>query len=139
MSLDIRIPIGLMFALVGAILLVFGLVSFNSDIYKVSMGININLYSGIVSLIFGLLMLWLSWLSATQKKPGAKPWATRLAGVGAFLGCIIGGICFLSFPGHGRLLSGEEESKNVLTIVIFSGIGGFLGRLIGKGIDKRKL
>ena len=66
MSLDIRIPIGSMFAIVGAILLVFGLVS-SSDIYKVSMGININLWSGIASLIFGLAMLGLAW-RATQKQ-----------------------------------------------------------------------
>ncbi len=65
MSLDIRIPIGLMFTLVGAILLVFSLIS-SSDIYKVSMGININLWSGIASLIFGLAMLGLAW-RATQK------------------------------------------------------------------------
>ena len=68
MSLDIRIPIGLMFAIVGAILLVFGLITFNSEtMYKVSMGININLWSGIASLIFGLVMLGLAW-RATQKE-----------------------------------------------------------------------
>ncbi len=66
MSLDIRIPIGLMFAIVGAILLVFGLLS-SPDIYKVSMGININLWSGVASLIFGLAMLGLAW-RATQKQ-----------------------------------------------------------------------
>lgn len=70
MSLDIRIPIGLMFVIVGAILLVFGLVTFNSEtIYKVSMGININLWSGIVSLVFGLLMLGLAWRAAQREKP----------------------------------------------------------------------
>jgi hypothetical protein len=68
MSLDIRIPIGLMFVIVGAILLVFGLVTFSSpETYKVSMGININLWSGIASLIFGLGMLALAW-RATQKE-----------------------------------------------------------------------
>ncbi|MGA2799038.1 MAG: hypothetical protein ABSE63_15775 [Thermoguttaceae bacterium] len=68
MSLDIRIPIGSMFVIVGAILLVFGLITFNSqDTYKVSMGININLWSGIASLIFGLAMLGLAW-RATQKE-----------------------------------------------------------------------
>ena len=68
MSLDIRIPIGSMFVIVGAILLVFGLVTFNSqETYKVSMGININLWSGVASLIFGLAMLGLAW-RATQKE-----------------------------------------------------------------------
>jgi hypothetical protein len=72
MSLDIRIPIGLMFVIVGAILLVFGLVSFNSEIYKVSLGININLWSGIVSLIFGFLMLGLAWRATQSQKQGSK-------------------------------------------------------------------
>jgi hypothetical protein len=68
MSLDIRIPIGSMFVIVGAILLVFGLVTFNSEsLYKASLGININLWSGVASLIFGLAMLGLAW-RATQKE-----------------------------------------------------------------------
>jgi len=68
MSLDIRIPIGLMFTIVGAILLVFGLVTINSDIYKVSMGNNINLWSGGASLIFGLLMLGMAWRASEKGK-----------------------------------------------------------------------
>jgi hypothetical protein len=69
MSLDIRIPIGLMFSLVGAILLVFGVVTKNSDtIYKVSMNININIWSGIASLIFGILMLAMAWRASQSGK-----------------------------------------------------------------------
>jgi hypothetical protein len=68
MSLDIRIPIGSMFAILGLILLVFGLVTFNSDIYKVSMGININIWSGIASLAFGLIMLGMAWRAAQSDK-----------------------------------------------------------------------
>jgi hypothetical protein len=68
MSLDIRIPIGSMFVIVGAILLVFGLITFNSEtLYKASLDININIWSGIASLIFGLAMLGLAW-RATQKE-----------------------------------------------------------------------
>jgi len=67
MSLDIRIPIGLMFVIVGAILFVFSLVS-NSEIYKVSMGVNINLWSGVASLIFGFLMLGLAWRASQREK-----------------------------------------------------------------------
>ncbi|MCX7824471.1 MAG: hypothetical protein N2689_02825 [Verrucomicrobiae bacterium] len=61
MNLDIRFPIGVMFSLLGAILAVFGLIS-NSDetIYKASLGININLWWGLVLLLFGLLMLWMA-------------------------------------------------------------------------------
>jgi protein-S-isoprenylcysteine O-methyltransferase Ste14 len=72
MSLDIRIPIGSMFVIVGAILLVFGLVTFNSDIYKVSLDYNINLWSGIASLIFGLLMLALAWRATEREKQKPK-------------------------------------------------------------------
>ncbi len=72
MSLDIRIPIGLMFVIVGVILLGFGLVSYNSEIYKISMGININLWSGIASLIFGLLMLALAWRTMQRDKQKTK-------------------------------------------------------------------
>ncbi|MGD0516251.1 MAG: hypothetical protein ABSA26_01840 [Thermoguttaceae bacterium] len=73
MSLDIRIPIGSMFVIVGAILLVFGLVTFNSEeIYKVSMGININLWSGVASLIFGLIMLALAWRASEREKQKPK-------------------------------------------------------------------
>jgi membrane protein implicated in regulation of membrane protease activity len=62
-----------MFVIVGAILLVFGLVTFNSEeIYKVSMGININLWSGIASLIFGVIMLALAWRATEREKQKPK-------------------------------------------------------------------
>jgi hypothetical protein len=54
MGLDIRWPIGLMFTLIGALLVVFG-VTKSAD--SVSLGININLVWGIVLLVFGVLML----------------------------------------------------------------------------------
>jgi uncharacterized membrane protein HdeD (DUF308 family) len=55
MGLDIRWPIGLMFTLIGALLVVYGAVA-KSD-HAVSLGININLIWGVVLLIFGVLML----------------------------------------------------------------------------------
>jgi hypothetical protein len=58
MRLDIRVPIGAMFALLGAILAVFGLVS-DKAIYGRSLGININLGWGLIMLAFGLAMFWL--------------------------------------------------------------------------------
>ena len=54
MGLDIRWPIGLMFTLIGALLIAFG-VTKSAD--SVSLGININLVWGIVLLVFGVLML----------------------------------------------------------------------------------
>jgi hypothetical protein len=56
MKLDVRLPIGLMFALLGAILVVFGLAS-DKTIYARSLGINVNLWWGLVLLVFGALML----------------------------------------------------------------------------------
>ena len=56
MKLDLRLPIGLMFAIFGAILTVFGVVS-GGAIYDRSLGINVNLWWGLVLLAFGLVML----------------------------------------------------------------------------------
>lgn len=55
MNLDIRIPIGLMFAVLGAMLAIFGLVAKNVN-YEQSLGININLWWGAVLLAFGIVM-----------------------------------------------------------------------------------
>jgi hypothetical protein len=56
MNLDLRLPIGLMFTIVGALLTVFGLIS-DSAIYARSLGINVNLWWGLVLFAFGLVML----------------------------------------------------------------------------------
>lgn len=58
MHLDVRIPIGWLFTMMGAALSMFGLLS-DRRIYQRSLGININLQWGMVMLAFGLLMLWL--------------------------------------------------------------------------------
>ena len=60
MRLDVRYPIGGMFSLFGAILTVYGMVS-NPAIYEKSLGINVNLWWGIVLLMFGLVMLALAY------------------------------------------------------------------------------
>ncbi len=58
MGVDIRLPIGLLFTILGLLLTLFGLFSSsNSELYKISYDININLWTGIFSLVFGLLML----------------------------------------------------------------------------------
>jgi hypothetical protein len=57
MNLDLRIPMGLMFSLVGVILAAFGLATRSTpDLYEKSLGINVNLWWGIVLLIFGQIM-----------------------------------------------------------------------------------
>jgi hypothetical protein len=58
MRLDIRLPIGMMFAILGALLAGFGLLS-DKAIYNRSLGININLIWGTVLIVFSVLLLWL--------------------------------------------------------------------------------
>jgi hypothetical protein len=58
MSLDLRIPMGLMFTMVGAILTAFGLATRDrADLYARSLGIDANLWWGLVLLVFGIAML----------------------------------------------------------------------------------
>ena len=58
MGLDIKIPIGLMFSLLGLILTIFGLVTGgNAEMYEQSLGHNINLWSGVSMTVFGAFML----------------------------------------------------------------------------------
>ncbi len=60
MKLDVRWPIGGMFSMFGAILVVYGIVS-SPAIYEKSLGINVNLWWGLVLLVFGLVMLALAY------------------------------------------------------------------------------
>ncbi len=67
--LDIRFPIGLMFAIVGLILTVYGVVTYGQEaIYVKSLNVNVNLWSGIVSLAFGVLMILFSDVVRKRKK-----------------------------------------------------------------------
>jgi hypothetical protein len=67
MKLDVRMPIGLMFTALGAMLVFYGLVS-PTDIYSRSLGINVNLWWGLVLLVFGLVMLFFA-LRARRAAP----------------------------------------------------------------------
>jgi hypothetical protein len=70
MTLDIRIPIGLLFAILGALLVAYGLVS-DPAIYRRSLGININLWWGLAMLVFGALMITFG-----RRKPRERPEST---------------------------------------------------------------
>jgi len=59
MNFDLRLPLGLIFTLFGALLTVYGLVS-DPSLYVRSLGLNVNLGWGLVVLAFGLWMLWLA-------------------------------------------------------------------------------
>jgi len=71
MSLDLRIPMGLMFTLVGMILTAFGLATRGSAIYAASLGINANFWWGLVLLVFGAAMLLLG--RRSQKRLASLP------------------------------------------------------------------
>ena len=72
MSLDLRIPMGLMFTLTGLILAVFGMATNGSEeLYAKSLGINANLWWGLVLFAFGLTMFLLG--RASQKRLEKNP------------------------------------------------------------------
>ena len=57
MNLDLRIPMGLMFTITGLILTLWGIkTNDNVALYARSLGINANLWWGLVLLAFGLTM-----------------------------------------------------------------------------------
>ncbi len=58
MGLDIRLPIGMMFSLLGVLLCGYGFFTkANADMYQHSLNININMVWGVVLVVFGLFML----------------------------------------------------------------------------------
>jgi hypothetical protein len=68
MSLDIRLPIGLMFAVIGALLTVFGLMS-DKAIYQRSLDINVNLLWGLCLFTFGALMFVMGRRGSSSVRP----------------------------------------------------------------------
>ena len=69
MRLDLRLPIGLMFTIFGAILVWYGVTS-DPAIYERSLGVNVNLWWGLVLLAFGLVMFTVA-VRAGKKQGGA--------------------------------------------------------------------
>jgi multisubunit Na+/H+ antiporter MnhG subunit len=68
MNLDLRIPLGLMFTLVGVLLSIYGLVTRGSEIYQRSAGMDINLIWGVVMFVFGSTMFLLGRYSDKHPK-----------------------------------------------------------------------
>ena len=69
MGLDIRLPLGLMFLITGALMTGYGLFTRGSEIYAKADGTNINLIWGIVMLAFGLIMYLLGRTPRIGKLP----------------------------------------------------------------------
>lgn len=58
MNVDLRIPMGMMFTLMGAVLMAFGLSTKNNpEIYARFLGINADLWYGVALLVLGLVMV----------------------------------------------------------------------------------
>jgi hypothetical protein len=74
-SLDIRIPIGGLFSALGLIIGAYGVATNgNVALYEPSLGININIWWGIVMLVVGLIMLSFGARAAREDLPsGAHP------------------------------------------------------------------
>ncbi len=56
--MDLRLPIGIIFTIYGFILIGYGLITKGSKIYEKSLNINVNIWWGILLLIFGLVMYY---------------------------------------------------------------------------------
>lgn len=63
---DIRSPIGWMFTILGAMLVLYGMLG-PKEIYARSLGFNVNLSWGAVMLVFGLIMLGLARAAAASE------------------------------------------------------------------------
>ena len=67
MGFDIRMPIGALFSVFGLLLSVYGAITRGSEIYALhSLGLNVNLWWGLVMLFFGVGMLGLARLRGTR-------------------------------------------------------------------------
>lgn len=68
MQLDIRLPLGFLFLALGLILAGYGIFG-PHDVYARSLGYNVNLYWGLVLVVFGLVMLWLGRRGTSSARP----------------------------------------------------------------------
>jgi drug/metabolite transporter (DMT)-like permease len=66
MGLDIRYPIGLMFGIIGLVMVVYGAFTGSDPMYQRSLGINVNVWWGAVLLVFGGLMLYFARKTAKE-------------------------------------------------------------------------
>ena len=65
MILDLRFPMGLLFTALGLLLLGYGVLG-DQSVYAMSLGINVNLWSGLAILAFGVVMLAGGWRAMKQ-------------------------------------------------------------------------
>jgi hypothetical protein len=75
MGLDIRIPLGLIFLIIGGIMGVYGLATNHSAIYEKSLEVNLNLLWGALMFLFGAIMFFIGRRQKWQDDPVTpRPW-----------------------------------------------------------------
>ena len=67
MGIDIRTPIGLMFAIIGGLLVIYGMMT-PPEMYARSLNTNVNLYWGLVLLVVGITFMLLARRRAARLK-----------------------------------------------------------------------
>lgn len=72
MGLDIRLPIGLMFTLMGGVLAIFGMLS-DRAVNARSLGYNVNLWWGLLLLTFGLVFIYFGRRGTNMPRPETMP------------------------------------------------------------------
>jgi hypothetical protein len=72
MRLDIRVPIGLMFGVLGLMLAVYGMFFSDPAIYERSLGININIWWGLALLAFGAGMYFFGRRGTSSVRPAGE-------------------------------------------------------------------
>lgn len=63
--MDLRIPVAIMFILLGGILVVYGLAA-PQDVAPVDLGIRVNFVWGLLLCAFGGTLGWLAWFSRSR-------------------------------------------------------------------------
>ena len=76
MGLDIRVPLGLIFLIIGGIMAIFGgFTRGDAALYEKSLGVNLNLLWGVVMFVFGGIMFFVGRRQKWQDDPvNPRPW-----------------------------------------------------------------
>ena len=68
MGLDIRWPIGVIFTIYGVMLILLGAIT-SPEVFRASLGVNIDVWWGTAMLVFGLFMGGLAYRASRQNRP----------------------------------------------------------------------
>ena len=77
MGLDIRIPLGLIFLIIGGMMALFGVFTHGDALYERSLGIDLNLVWGGIMFAFGAIMFLIGRRQKWHDDPvNPRPWET---------------------------------------------------------------